>query len=70
MTSDAKSLLKSVRLLDQLHERIRYHHHYSLRTEKAYVHWVRRFIRFSGLRHSRKLGGPDVERVPHPARGR
>ena len=32
--------LQSPRLLDQVRERIRYLH-YSLRTEQAYVHWVR-----------------------------
>jgi integron integrase len=53
--------LKATRLLDQLRERIRYDH-YSLRTEQAYVYWVRRFVRFSGLRHPRELGGSDVER--------
>ncbi len=31
--------LRSVKVLDQLRERIRYLH-YSLRTEQAYVHWV------------------------------
>ena len=36
------------RLLDQLREQIRYLH-YSIRTEQAYVHWVRAFIRFHGL---------------------
>ena len=30
--------------------------HYSRRTEQAYAWWVRRFIRFSGLRHPRELG--------------
>ena len=35
-------VLRSVRLLDQLRERIRYLH-YSLSTEKAYVYWVRFF---------------------------
>ncbi|HFP3124732.1 TPA: phage integrase N-terminal SAM-like domain-containing protein, partial [Escherichia coli] len=35
--------LRSVKVLDQLRERIRYLH-YSLRTEQAYVHWVRAFI--------------------------
>ena len=49
------------RLLDQMRERIRYKH-YSLRTEKAYLFWVRRFIRFSGLRHPRTMGSPEVER--------
>jgi integron integrase len=52
--------LRATRLLDQLRERIRYCH-YSLRTEQAYVHWVRWFVRFSGLRHPRELGAPEVE---------
>jgi integron integrase len=54
-------VFKSTRLLDQLRERVRYMH-YSLSTEKAYVFWVRRFIRFSGLQHPRTLGVRDVER--------
>jgi integron integrase len=49
-----------VRLLDQLRQRLRYMH-YSLRTEQAYVHWVRAFIRFHGLRHPRELGREAVE---------
>lgn len=48
------------RLLDQLRERIRYLH-YSLRTEQAYVHWVRAFIRFNGMRHPKTLGAPEVQ---------
>jgi integron integrase len=53
--------LRSVKVLDQLRERIRYMH-YSRRTEEAYVHWVRAFIRFHGLRHPSELGGSDIER--------
>lgn len=52
--------LQSVKLLDQVRERIRYLH-YSLRTEEAYVHWSRAFIRFHGIRHPAELGGPEVE---------
>ena len=52
--------LRSARLLDQLRERIRYLH-YSIRTEDAYVHWVRAFIFFHGRRHPGKMGGPEVE---------
>jgi integron integrase len=52
--------LKSVRLLDQLRERIRLLH-YSRRTEEAYVYWCRVFIRFHGLRHPAELAGPEVE---------
>jgi integron integrase len=47
------------RLLDQVRDGIRYRH-YSFRTEQAYVEWVRRFVRFHGLRHPRELGGPEV----------
>ncbi|NWG74849.1 MAG: integron integrase, partial [Rubrivivax sp.] len=35
--------------------------HYSLRTEEAYVHWIRAFVRFHGRRHPREMGGPQVE---------
>ena len=52
--------LQSVRLLDQVRERIRYLH-YSLRTEQAYVHWVRAFVRFHGMRHPRDMGRAEVE---------
>ncbi len=52
--------LRSVKVLDQLRERIRYLH-YSLRTEQAYVHWVRAFIRFHGVRHPATLGSSEVE---------
>jgi integron integrase len=48
------------RLLDLLRQQIRYMH-YSLRTEQAYVHWVRAYIRFHGLRHPAELSGADVE---------
>jgi integron integrase len=50
----------SLRLLDQLREHIRYRH-YSLRTEEAYVHWVKAFIRFHALQHPRSLGQAEVE---------
>ncbi len=35
--------------------------HYSLSTEKAYVHWSRAFIRFHELRHPAEMAGPEVE---------
>ena len=50
----------AVRLLDQVRSHIRYLH-YSIRTEQAYVHWVRTFVRFHGLRHPAEMGGADVE---------
>jgi hypothetical protein len=42
--------LRSARLLDQLRELLRARQ-YSLHTERAYVYWVRLFIRFHELRH-------------------
>jgi site-specific recombinase XerD len=34
--------------------------HYSVRTEEAYVGWVRRFVQFHGLRHPSELGAQAV----------
>lgn len=55
---------RSTRLLDQVRERIRYLH-YSHQTEKAYLHWVRFFIRWHGqsgaMRHTRDMGAAEVE---------
>lgn len=48
------------RLLDELRAQVRYLH-YSLRTEQAYVHWVRAFIRFHGLRHPAEMSRAEVE---------
>lgn len=48
------------RLLDQLREQLRYLH-YSLRTEQTYVHWVRAFVRWSGLHHPRRMGAAEVQ---------
>ena len=48
------------RLLDQLRHQVRYRH-YSIRTEQAYVHWVRAFIRYHGLRHPAELSRAEVE---------
>lgn len=41
--------LRSVKVLDQLRERIRYLH-YSLPTEQAYVHWVALLQRLAAVR--------------------
>jgi len=50
----------SPRLLDLLRQHVRLLH-YSIRTEEAYVHWVRAFIRYHGLRHPSELAGPDIQ---------
>jgi integron integrase len=48
------------RLLDQVRDRIRFRH-YSIRTEQAYVDWIKRFIRFHGKRHPASMGATEVE---------
>jgi integron integrase len=56
----AKSNGVGLRLMDEVRCKLRYKH-YSLRTEQAYLGWIRRFIVASGTRHPRELGGGDVE---------
>lgn len=48
------------RLLEQVRGRLRVKH-YSLRTEQAYVGWIRRFILANGKRHPREMGSGEVE---------
>ena len=47
------------RLLDRVREAIRARH-YSLRTEEAYVAWIRRFILFHRKRHPAEMGEPEI----------
>jgi integron integrase len=51
--------LRSSSLLDRVRESIRARH-YSIRTEEAYVGWIRRFIRFHGRRHPREMGEKEI----------
>lgn len=48
------------KLLNQVRNKIRFKH-YSLRTEQAYVHWIRRFILLHNKRHPAEMSGPEVE---------
>lgn len=52
--------VKAPRLLDQVRARLRLRH-YSLRTEQAYIGWIRRFILANGKRHPRDMGAAEVE---------
>lgn len=47
------------KLLDQVRAAIRVRH-YSLRTEEAYVNWIKRFILFHRKRHPSEMGEPEV----------
>ena len=48
------------KLLDPVRAKIRLKH-YSIRTEQAYVDWIRRYILFHGKRHPQEMGKPEVE---------
>lgn len=58
--SGAVTEAKAPRLLDQVRARLRLKH-YSLRTEQAYVGWIRRFILAHDKRHPRDMGALEVE---------
>ncbi len=61
MTSPSlDSSSQSPKLLDQLRDRIRLKH-YSMRTEQAYVQWVKRYLFYHGMRHPKEMGKPEVE---------
>lgn len=49
------------RLLDDLRAAVRVRG-YKKKTQKAYVGWVKRFVRYCGMRHPRDLGRGDIER--------
>ena len=48
------------KLLEQVVARMRVKH-YSLRTEKSYVDWIKRYIWHHGKRHPKDLGAAEVE---------
>ena len=49
------------RLLDRVRETIR-RKHYSIRTEQAYVDWIKRFIFFHHKRHPDEMSEPEIVR--------
>ena len=48
------------KLVDQVRDAIRLKH-YSIRTEEAYVNWIKRYIFFHGVRHPAEMGAAEVE---------
>ncbi len=52
--------MTSKKLLDRVRDAIRLKH-YSIRTETAYVDWIRRYILFHDKRHPKDMGAPEVE---------
>jgi integron integrase len=49
-----------VKLLDQVRSKIRLKG-YSIRTEKSYAEWIRRFILFHNKRHPKEMGKAEIE---------
>ena len=45
----------SKKLLDRVRDTIRLKH-YSIRTEEAYVSWIKRYILFHDVRHPNEMG--------------
>jgi len=60
-TANASSSPQKPKLLDQVRQAIRTRH-YSDRTEKAYVHWIKRFIFFHNKRHPVEMGEAEIAR--------
>ncbi|WP_216360871.1 phage integrase N-terminal SAM-like domain-containing protein [Acidithiobacillus marinus] len=60
ITGTTNTPIRQPRLLEQVREALRLRH-YSLRTEQAYAHWVKRFVLFHGKRHPREMGAAEVE---------
>jgi len=49
-----------VKLLDRVRNKIRLKH-YSIRTEKAYIAWIKRYIRFHNMNHPIDMGQEEIE---------
>lgn len=59
MLQAQSTLAPGPRLSDQVRDAIR-RKHYSYRTEKTYLHWIRRFIYFHKKRHPREMAEAEV----------
>ena len=55
-----KNIATSPKLLDQVRDRVRLKH-YSLRTEQAYIGWIKRYIIFHNKRHPQEMGKLELE---------
>jgi integron integrase len=60
MTGPSVPGSKAPKLLDRVRETMRTGR-YSPRTETAYVDWIKRYIRFHGIRHPQEMGADEVK---------
>ena len=49
-----------MKLLEQIRHLARVKH-FSIRTERCYVHWAERYIRFHGIKHPNTMGALEIE---------
>ena len=56
----SSSANRKPKLLDQVRETIR-RKHYSLRTEDAYIDWIKRYILFNRKQHPKTMGAREME---------
>lgn len=59
-TSELQQETHPPKLLALMREKIRLNH-YSIRTETQYLQWAKRYILFHHKRHSKEMGGKEVE---------
>ncbi len=48
------------KLLDRVRHKLR-REHYSIRTEEAYVNWIKRYILFHNKKHPQEMNTPEIE---------
>ena len=60
MASQQKTAEKAPRLLDQVRQVMRLHH-YSRHTERAYLDWIKRYIRYHRMQRREDLGGGEAK---------
>lgn len=61
MTEATDRIVGQSALLQRVRDLIR-RKHYSIRTEEAYLSWIKRFILFHGKRHPETMGEVEIER--------
>ena len=59
MPPTTAAVASSPKLLDRVRWQLRVKH-YSIRTEQAYVDWIRRFILFHRKRHPNEMGEGEI----------
>jgi integron integrase len=53
-------MVQGKKLLDIVRDKIRVRH-YSIKTERSYIGWIKRYIFFHGVRHPKEMGKREIE---------